>query len=283
MKITYSIFPKFYKHLGVEQLAELIRRVGLDTTNLVIREGYWVDPKTLAVDVPKFVRAMEAAGIAVTFATAGYSPDEIVFDPTPLKVLADNGITQFRMSYFRMENPDVRVSYVIARHKLQAMLERCAEAKIRAIYQVHHGTLVSSASAAFGLINGLDPQWIGVELDPGNQAFEGYERWEVSVGLMGEYLRAVGIKDTAITRDPARAAEPGKGWTRTWATLMEGDTNWYDLLRALKAGNFEGHFVWMPFYDENDPAEMTRKLTGEVAYMRRVAAEVEAEPPPAAP
>ena len=118
---------------------------------------------------------------------------------------------------------------------------------------------------------------IGVELDPGNQAFEGYERWELSVGLLGEYLRAVGIKDTAITRDPARAAEPGKGWARAWATLEEGETNWYDLLRALRAGEFEGHFVWMPFYDEHDPAEMTRKLTGEVAYIRKAAAEVEAE------
>jgi hypothetical protein len=33
----------------------------------------------------------------------------------------------------------------------------------------------------------------------------------------------------------------------------------------------------MPFYDENDPAEMTRKLTAEVAYLRKAEAEVEAE------
>ena len=277
MQITFTLFPKFYKHLGVEQLAELVREVGLDTTNLVVREGYWVDPHRLAADVPRFVRAMADAGVKVTFATAGFSPDQLVFDPTPLKVFADSGITEFRMGYFRIEKSDVRTSYVVARHKLATMVDLCAEAKVRAIYQVHHGTLVPGASAAFGLINGLDAEWIGVMLDPGNQNFEGYERPELSVGLLGEYLRAVGVKDTAIERDPSRAGEEAKGWKRTWATLDEGETNWHALARALRAADFRGHFVWMPFYDEHDPAAMTAKLQREVAYLRKVLAEVEGE------
>jgi len=277
MNVTFSVFPKFYKDLGVEQLAERVREVGLDTANLVIREGYWVDPWHLARDVPRFVEAMAAAGVTVTFATTGYRPDEIVFDPTPLKILADNGITQFRMGYFRVEKDDVRTSYVVARHKLATMVDLCAEAKVRAIYQVHHGTLVPSVSAAFGLVNGLDPDGIGVMLDPGNQNFEGFERWPLAVGLLGEYLRAVGVKDTALTRDGEAAGEETKGWQRTWATVDEGETNWHDLVRALRAADFQGTFVWMPFYDGDDPDAMTAKLRREVAYLRKVIADVEAE------
>jgi sugar phosphate isomerase/epimerase len=277
MNAVFSIFPKFYRHLSAEQLAELVRQVGLDTTNLVVREGYWVDPQHLGRDVPKFVKAMDAAGVKVTFATAGFSADQIVFDPTPLKVFADNGITEFRMGYFRVEKDDVRTSCVVARHKLATMVDLCAEANVRAVYQVHHGTLFPSASAAFGLVNGLDPGALGVMLDPGNQQFEGYERWPLSVGLLGEYLRAVGVKDTAVWRDPARAGEGDKGWRRTWATLDEGETNWHDLIRALHRADFEGTFVWMPFYDQDDCDEMTRKLRGEVAYLRRVVADVEGQ------
>jgi len=269
MNATFSLFPKFYKHLAVEQLAELVREVGLDTTNMVVREGYWVDPYELARDVPKFVEAMAAAGVTVTFATAGFSPDQIVFDPTPLKIFADSGITEFRMDYFRIEKGDVRTSYVVARHKLETMVDLCAEAKVRAIYQVHHGTLIPGASAAFGLINGMDAEWIGVMLDPGNQNFEGCERPELSVGLLGEYLRAVGVKDTAVTRDPEKAGEEAKGWKRTWAPLDAGETNWHALVRALEASGFEGHFVFMPFYDAADPDAMTAKLQRDVAYLRR--------------
>lgn len=278
MEATFSIFPKFYKHLSVEQLAELVGEVGLDTTNMIIREGYWVDRWHIARDVPKFVKAMDAAGVKVTFATAGFSPDQICFDPTPLKVFADSGITEFRMSYFRkVEGQDIRTSYVTARHKLATMLDLCAEAGVRAVYQVHHSTLIPSASAAFGLVNGLDEQFLGVMLDPGNQRFEGYESWPMSVGLLGGYLRAVGIKDTAVARDPARAAERDKGWKRTWAPLDEGETDWHALIRALHDADFAGTFVWMPFYHADEPDKMTAVLRREVAYLRKVIADVEAE------
>lgn len=277
MNATFSIFPKFYKHLGAEQLAELIHDVGLDTTNLVIRDGYWVTPDGLKSELPQFLKVMEAAGLKVTFATAGFSPDQLLWDPTPLKVFAENGITEFRMSYFRVQGADVRMSFQIARGKLEPLVDLCAEAKVRAVYQLHHGTLFPSASAAFGLVYGLDAEWIGVMLDPGNQNFEGYESWSTAVGLLGEYVRAVGVKDTAIARDPARADQPDKGWKRTWATLDAGETNWHDLVRALHGAAFEGTFVWMPFYHQDDPDEMTRTLKREVAYLRKVVADVQAE------
>lgn len=277
MNPIFSIFPKFYTHLTAAGLAELVHQVGLDTTNVVIRDRYWVSPRRLSRDLPAFRKAMEKAGLKVTFATAGFTPDEIVFSPAPLAVLADNGITQFRMGYFRIDGGDVRQSYVVARGKLETMLYFCAEAKVRAVYQLHHGTLVPSGSAAFGLVNGLDSQSVGVELDPGNQVFEGHERPELSVGLLGEYLRAVGVKDAACCRDPQRGAEPGKGWKIQWTTLDEGVTDWYDLVRALHRAGFDGHFVFMPFYDEGNPDEMTRKLKRDVAYLRKVVADVEAE------
>jgi len=277
MNATFSLFPKFFKHLSVEALAELVGEVGLDTTNLVVREGYWADRYDLAETLPAFVEAMRSAGVEVTFATTGLSPDQLLFDPTPLKIFADSGITQFRMDYFRqVEGQDIRMSFVTARHKLQLMVDLCAEAKVRAIYQVHHGTLIPSASAAFGLINGMDSEWVGVELDPGNQAFEGHERPALSVGLLGEYLAAVGVKDTTVSRDPARAAEPDKGWKRTWTTLDEGETNWHELAAALHEADFAGHLVFMPFYDADAPDAMTAKLRRDVAYLRKAIADVEA-------
>ena len=54
MNVTYSIFPKFYQHLDVDRLAALIARIGCDTTNLVIRDGYWVTPGGLAAEAPTF-------------------------------------------------------------------------------------------------------------------------------------------------------------------------------------------------------------------------------------
>lgn len=275
MNATLSLSPKLYKHLAVEELAEFVRELGLAAVNMIVREGFWVDPENLARDAAAFVKAMETAGVEAAFAEAAYSPDQICFDPTPLNVLADNGIAQFRMGYFKIENADVRTSFVVARHKLATMVDLCAEAKVRAVYQVHHGSLVPSASSAFGLVNGLDAEWVGVELDAGNQAFEGYERWELSVGLLGEYLRAIGVRDTAVSREPSRAGEPDKGWQRSWAPLDEGQTNWREAAGALAAADFEGRLVLAPLYDPDDHEARTEKLKRDIAYLRKVIADAE--------
>jgi hypothetical protein len=45
-------------------------------------------------------------------------------------------------------------------------------------------------------------------------------------------------------------------------------------MRALAAIDFAGTFVFMPFYDENDPDTMTKKLKREVEYLRNIVAAV---------
>jgi len=278
VNVTCSIFPKFYKHLDVEGLAALVKQIGCDTANLVIRDGYWVTPGGLADEAPKFVEAMRAAGLAVEFATAGFAFEDIIADDTPLKILADCGITAFRPAYFRkVVDGDVRGSLDAARATMEKVADVCLKIGVRCVYQIHHGTLVSSASSVWPIVKGLDPKAVGVMLDPGNQVHEGMENWLRSCQLLGEYLAAAGIKDVAIVRDGAKVSEPQKGWKREWVPCDEGVTDWYAFVRGLKAVEFDGTFVFMPFYDSDDPDKMTEKLTREVAYVRSVVEAVAVE------
>jgi sugar phosphate isomerase/epimerase len=281
MDITFSIFPKFCRHLSAEQLAEFVKEVGLDTTNMAIRDGYWVSMARLACEAPAFVKTMAEAGLKVRFATAGFTPEQVAaatpWDANPVKILADAGITEFRMNYFRIENGDVRWSLADARRRMESMVDVCLKTGVRAIYQVHHGTLLPSAYAGYALVDGLDPKAIGIELDPGNQAFEGYERPELAIGLTGEYLRAFGVKDVYWVREAGKEGQPGKGWKRDWTTLDEGIINWYEIVRQLRKIQWCGTFVWMPFYETSDFEAHKAKLKREVAYMRKVVADVEAE------
>lgn len=276
MQATLSIFPKFYGHLDTRGLAALVREVGLDTTNLVIRDGYWVSESNLAETLTEFMRVMRSEGLEPRFATTSYSAETLAADPTPLALLAEYGIREFRIGYFRAGD-DPRRALESARRSLEALSERCARHGIRAVYQVHHGTLIPNASAGWHVMNGLPSEYIGLELDPGNQSFEGFERWDRSARLLGDYLIAVGVKDTAVEREPGREEAPDKGWKRTWVPIYEGVTDWHELARELSAVDFRGTMVFMPFYDENDPTAMTAKLKREVAYLRAVLANVEAE------
>jgi len=121
----------------------------------------------------------------------------------------------------------------------------------------------------------LPPEWIGVELDPGNQSFQGFEPWDFSVGLLGEYCAWLAVKDTKTWQEPALAKDPDKGWRREFVPISEGVTNWRRVFHALRTGPFDGTFVFMPFYDESDAASRTKKLKGEVEYLKAVAAEAD--------
>jgi len=148
---------------------------------------------------------------------------------------------------------------------------------VQAVYQVHHGTLIPSGALAYQLVRGLNPRGVGVELDPGNQTFEGTENWDDAARWLGEYLVAMGIKDSAPRQDANRMHEPGKGWRRDWVPLDEGVINWHGVISALQRANFRGPLVLMPFYDENDPVSHVAKLKREVAYLRSVIQAVEAQ------
>ena len=158
--------------------------------------------------------------------------------------------------------------------RLPSEAQLCQRYGVRCVYQVHHNSLVASASGAYALVAGLPAESVAIALDPGNQASDGMENWSRSAKLLGEYLCGLGVKDVSIRRDPAGADQPDKGWQRSWCPIYEGVTDWREVVSALNEVDFAGTFVFMPFYDENDPEAMTGKLRREVAYLRGIVSEV---------
>jgi sugar phosphate isomerase/epimerase len=277
MKPIFSLFPKFYREYTPQQLAELVRHTGLDTINLVVRDGYWCEPGTVTRDAPRFVADMHKCGITIHFATTDLRPHDIIQQPEILETFAECGIRNFRLNHFHVGERSVKDALSEVRRELQVLATLCVKFGVRAVNQLHHHSLVPSASAASSLVEDLPPEAISVELDPGNQAFEGFEDWKRSVELLGPYLSAVGTKDTMLVRDMSHAHNDDKGWRRNWAPLAEGVTNWKTLLRALHTADFSGTFVFMAFYHENAEAARTRVLKDEVAYLRQMIATVESE------
>lgn len=275
---TFSMFPKFLRDLPAARLAEVVCEVGLDTVNLVVRDGYWVSRANLAQDLPRFLAIMKTAGLRVTFATACFEIDEILADDRPLAILAEHGLERWRCGYLRAEGHDVRGSLERGRQRLAALAALGAQRGIQAVYQLHHGTLLPSPSSIWPLVQDLDPRWLGVEPDVGNQGFEGWEDWQRTADLLGSHLCALGVKDTRIDHDPGAATRPSKGWRRSWAPCHQGMADWHAIFRALRSIGFDGVLALQPFYHEHDTARHLADLRTEVAWLRGVWNEVEDSP-----
>src|SRR5688572_9525345 len=132
--MVLSIFPKFLAHLSVGQLAATVRDVGLDTTNLVVRDGFWVSRSNFAKDLPEFMCAARKEGLNVRFATAGFGADEVIEDPSLVARLAEHGIREFRTDYFRYTaGEDPRRAFDDARRTMARVASVCERHHTRAV------------------------------------------------------------------------------------------------------------------------------------------------------
>lgn len=268
-----SIFPKFLAHLSAEAMIDAALAAGLDTVNVVVRDGFWVGQAKLREELPAFLAVARARGIEPHFATAaGLQLAELARDDAPLAVLAEHGIRDVRIGY-AARTADPRSDIDTARGQLERIARSCLRLGIRAVYQVHHGRSVASASAAALLTQGIDPTALGVMLDPGNQQHEGWEAPGHQFGLLGSQVAALGVKDVAVARD-GDPAGPDKGWRRHWVGCHEGVIDWHRVFTAARAAGFDDTLVLMPFYHpgEDETDRHLDTLRAEVAYLRTVLA-----------
>jgi sugar phosphate isomerase/epimerase len=259
------VFPKFLKHLSPPDLAVAVRNAGLDGVAIPVRAGYWCQPESLKTDLPPFIATMRAAGMLTPYAILGQGPHELVEDPTPLALLADQGISMARIGYLSA-GKDARRSLADGRDALARLAAHAARLGVRVIVQLHHGTLHASPSGAYLLLENIPPAAVGVKIDPGNQGHEGWEDIRRSIDLLGSHLAAVGVKDVSILRDDAGA------WQRPWAPIGQGLCNWKTLVAALATRAFAGPFIFSPFYHENDANLLLETLAQEVSYLRHLLA-----------
>lgn len=107
------------------------------------------------------------------------------------------------------------------------------EFNVKAVAEIHMGTIIPSASSAYNFVKHFDNKFVGVIFDPGNMAVEGYESWRMGLDILGEYLTHVHVKN------PAPVRKDGK-WVWDWVALDEGMVNWREVIRVLKEVGYEG-------------------------------------------
>lgn len=253
MAATITVFPKCFAQRTPAELAELVRSVGADAVDVIVRDGYAVTPAGIKSELPAFVKALDREGVRAELAVTDFSPAKLAEEPDLLLFLADHGIKAVRTGYFPFRN-DVREALREARETIDRLVPMCSLSGITAVYQVHHGTLISSASAAHGLVRG-GPNAVSIQLDAGNQRIEGYEAWPYGVRLLGKHLAAVGIKDVRL------------GVQTEWCECGTGEVLWEPLFQSLNETGFDGYYDVMPFYDSSEE-RLLAGLKADVAFVK---------------
>jgi sugar phosphate isomerase/epimerase len=240
--------------------------------------GFWAGNRatwplaTLARDTPEIARITRDAGLELS-GLGGYAPcDDHDGVETLLVATAALGARQVRITVPRTGTKgNYREAFALARHHFEWVAERAAAHGVKALVELHHGTLTSSASSALRLIDGLDPEHIGVIHDLGNLLIEGKEDHLSAFELLGSYLAHVHVKN--VRWSPRSIAEPDGSvlWDWQWAPLRTGQADVRGYFDALREFGYDG---WVTSEDFSIDLPLEERTRDNLAYLKAVSTPV---------
>jgi sugar phosphate isomerase/epimerase len=152
------------------------------------------------------------------------------------------------------------------RADLEWATARATEFDVSVLVELHHRTIVASASAAIRLVDGLDPARVGVIHDVGNLVIEGHEDYLAAFEMLGPYLAHVHVKNVAW-RPGDRRADGSVGWAEEWAPLREGQADIEAYFRALAEVGYDG---WVTCEDFSTAQPLADRTLDNLRYLRSV-------------
>ena len=135
---------------------------------------------------------------------------------------------------------------------------------VKALVEIHFGTIVPSASAARRFLDDLDPAWVGAIYDPGNMVWEGHEQYRLGLETLGPYLAHVHAKNSGW-RQTGRRGDGSIDWQAEWRPLDAGIVDFRELFAALRD---VGHDGWVSVEDFTTERPLADRVRENLRYLR---------------
>ena len=274
MNKQYVVFSKHLSWLAGDELAEAVAEAGFDGVDLVVRPGGHVLPENVTTELPRTVEMLAARGLScptvVTSITGPTAEAEAV-----IRAAASCGVSAYRMGYLDYGD-SIEESLTRHRPAFEGLAEMNAHHGIHGAYQNHVGTRVGSAVwDLLPLLEGLEPDAIGLQYDIRHAVLESGTSWEIALRRLAPWIRTIVVKDGYW-----KHKDDGT-FAHTSCPIGTGMVNWKRFNELLPETGWDGvtsvHFEF-PLFDE-DPAilstaERTRKTVNamrtELEHVRQI-------------
>ena len=203
--MKYSVFSGVLPELSAEEVCARLARHGYDGVEWRVNGEYHWRAATIDRDAPRIKALCAAHGLEVAGLTSYVRPDED--DATRRLIDACRTVSCPRFRIFSARY-DPAVGYFALRDRTRAQLERLARrlegSGVKALLEIHFGTIVASPALAFELLRDLDPEVIGVILDPANLVIEGGMDLRMGLDMLGAAGRPRARQEHPLGADARR-------------------------------------------------------------------------------
>jgi sugar phosphate isomerase/epimerase len=153
-----------------------------------------------------------------------------------------------------------------AREDYRKIQDLVAKNGVKALIEIHHGTICPSASATRHFVEGLEPTHVGVIHDSGNMVHEGFENYRMGLELLGPFLSHVHIKNARWF--PVKYLEDKTVvWKCDWTAVHKGISDIRELFGALHGIGYDG---WISFEDFSTERPLDDRLRDNLAFVKKV-------------
>ncbi len=239
-RFSVIYFTKFLRGLNPEEIARVVKGMGLDGLDLTVRRGHCVNPENVEEALPKAMEVWRKAGVSVPMV----STETNLTDPNHPTVkpiwaaCSKAGIRNIKIGYWRWrEGTRYGATMDGARRDLAGFRKLAERYKVRALVHTHSGPYLGcNASNLMSLLHNLDPACVAAYIDPAHLSING-EPLPLALEIIGDHLAMVAVKNVAYVpaERPDRTA-----WTRRWCLLREGVVDWPEAIALLRKRGYEG-------------------------------------------
>lgn len=283
--MKYSVFTVGTPDYDIKETVKKLREYGYDGVEWRVSSSiknepevipsrdrwYWeynkstVDIDTILEEAEDIRNTCEGEGIEICALATYLSTSDIERIERVLKAAVAMNCPKIRVGmpgYDGKEN--YRVMFAKVQEEIQGLEALAKKYKVKINFEIHHGTIIPSASAAYRLVSKFDSSFIGIIYDAGNMVHEGFEQYKMGLELLGEYLDHVHIKNAAwsqVENTSTRKLE----WHGSWCPLEKGQVSFKSLLSALKSIGYNGYLSFEDFSNERTTDE---KLVENLEFIK---------------
>lgn len=233
-----------------------------------------IDVNTVVEQAPAIKAMCEEAGVQIAALGTYTRCNEYDKAEAALKAAAAMGCKKIRISPYMYDgSQNYKELFDKAREDYKVLEGLAKKYGVKVNLEMHMNTISASASAARRLVDGLDSNYIGVVYDVGNMVYEGYEKYQAGLEILGDYLDHVHIKSAAWVQK-GTLGDGTAQWEVQAMPLDKGSVDFRAFLKALKKFGYNGYVSFEDFSKEKTTLE---KLEFNIGYIRGIMEELKDE------
>jgi sugar phosphate isomerase/epimerase len=242
-QLPIVVFSKIYQELKLnfEEAAALTADAGLDGVDCPVRPGGEIQPERVEEDLPRYIEVLKNRKLSLPLLTTAITSPATPHAERVLRAAKKLGIKYYRLGAFSQKEGtfERRVTEIKAMFKDLAALNK--QVGITGLFQNHTGSIGADLAESRQLLDGLDPEALGLAFDLGHAIIAHGDAWREHFEALKRHLKVAYVKDVVH----------GKGWV-PFGQGQFAQTGYFRMLRRM---GYDAPFSLHIEFDWSDKGE----------------------------